>query len=232
MGHLDRNERVIEAKLTDIGRKRLAEDGGIEVTQFALADDEVDYETWNENVPREDAAAVIEALPTYEAFTDETQSMRYKLITLEEDINKVPQIVVAQENSSIDLDEGDAPAEIGPITEFDGENTGLDRTLGYTAILQDDSIATLEAADFPNSSLTSEPDVPNPTVPALYGQKQRIDGSSITEVVAAPPTDDDPAFTVEWNGDDLTSESVTTLTIIGNETGLTLDIEVTIRPSQ
>lgn len=217
MGHLDRNERVIEAKLTDVGRKRLADGDGIDVTQFALADDEVDYETWKENVPAEDAGAIIENLPTYEAFTDETQSMRYKLITLEEDIKEVPQVVVSQENQVIDIDNQDPAAEISPVTELNGNDTGLDKTLGYTAILQNGDIATLSAQQ------NSEPDVTNPTIPALYGRKQRIEGSSVSEVVA---TD----FELAWDGSGLSATKETTLTIIGNETGLTFDIEVTIRP--
>jgi hypothetical protein len=65
--------------------------------------------------------------------------------------------------------------------------------------------------------------VTNPTIPALYGQKERIEGSSVSEVVATE-------FELAWDGSGLGSSEVTTLTIIGNETGLTLDIEVTIRP--
>jgi len=220
MGHLDNTERVVEARLTALGRQRLAEGDGLEITQFALSDDEVDYRLWQNNVPQQDAGAIIENLPTYEAFTDETQSMRYKLVSLEPNSDEIPQIDIDSDLLVINLDEQNQfsngnQVDIDPTTTLDGQETGLDSTLGYTAILQDRTIADLQAA--PDSDVEED----SATIPALYGEKQDIGGSQTSSVVAN-------AFQLGWNAPNISNDQETTLTIIGNETGLSLDITVNV----
>ena len=50
MGLQDNSGEVfVDATLTDLGRERLARnDGSFYVTKFRLADDEIDYRSWNE----------------------------------------------------------------------------------------------------------------------------------------------------------------------------------------
>lgn len=225
MGHLDNSQRVVEARLTSLGRKRLAEGEGLDITQFALSDDEIDYELWQE-VPSQDAGAVIENLPTFEAFIDETQSMRYKLLSLESNSDEVPSLTTDSELTTLTLTDqnqiGSGPADsdcrstsLEPLTEIDGDETALDQTLGYTAILQDRTIADLEVA--PNA----EPEEPNATLPALYGEEEGI-GSP--QVVSAVGTE----FRIGWNAPSISSDQTTTLTLIGNETGLSLDLTLNV----
>lgn len=219
MGHLDNTERVVEARLTALGRRKLAEGDGLDISQFALADDEVDYKLWQEQLPEEDAGAIIENLPTYEAFTDETQSMRYKLVSLEPNSDNVPQISVDSDLLTINLDQqnefGSSPVDIDPTTTLDGTETGLDTTLGYTAILQNRNIADLQAA--PNSAVPET----DATIPALYGEKDGIGSSDTTSVVGS-------AFQIGWNAPNLTDDEETVLTIIGNETGISLNLVVNV----
>ena len=48
MGYLDNTSVTVDAILTKKGREYLASGrGNFEITQFALADDEVDYTLWN-----------------------------------------------------------------------------------------------------------------------------------------------------------------------------------------
>lgn len=218
MGHLDNSQRVVEARLTSLGRKRLAEGEGLDITQFALSDDEVDYELWQE-VPSQDAGAVIENLPTFEAFTDETQSMRYKLLSLESNSDEVPNLTTDSELTTLTLNDqnqiGSNPTTVEPLTEIDGDETALDQTLGYTAILQDRTIADLEVA--PNA----EPEEPNATLPALYGEEEGIGSPQVTSAVGTE-------FRIGWNAPSISSDQTTTLTLIGNETGLSLDLTLNV----
>jgi hypothetical protein len=218
MGHLDNSQRVVEARLTSLGRKRLAEGEGLDITQFALSDDEIDYELWQE-VPSQDAGAVIENLPTFEAFTDETQSMRYKLLSLESNSDQVPVLTTESELTTLTLTDqnqiGSNPTAVEPLTEINGDETALDQTLGYTAILQNRTIADLEVA--PNA----EPEEPNATLPALYGEEEGIGSPQVVSVVGTE-------FRIRWNAPSISSDQTTTLTLIGNETGLSLDLTLNV----
>ena len=85
MGYLDNTSITVDAILTKKGRELLAKgDDSFEITQFALGDDEVDYQLWNAAHPKGTSyyGVIIDNMPLLEAFPDETQMMRYKLVTL------------------------------------------------------------------------------------------------------------------------------------------------------
>ena len=97
MGYLNNTTVTVDAILTKKGRELLAQGGNaFNITQFALADDEIDYDLWNQNHPLGDAkmGVVIENLPITEAVPDETQSMKYKLITLDAGTQSIPYLEV------------------------------------------------------------------------------------------------------------------------------------------
>lgn len=97
MGYLDNSVVTIDAILTKKGRELLARnDGSFRITQFAMADDEVDYTLYNPNHPSGSAfyGEAIENMPVLEAFPDETQIMKYKLITLPRGTSKLPVVNV------------------------------------------------------------------------------------------------------------------------------------------
>jgi hypothetical protein len=75
-------------------------DGSFKITQLAMADDEVDYTLYNPNHPSGSAfyGEAIENMPLLEAFPDETQIMKYKLITLPRGTSKLPVINVGYNN--------------------------------------------------------------------------------------------------------------------------------------
>ena len=98
MGYLNNTTVTVDAILTKKGRELLAKGAAqFNITQFALADDEIDYDLWNASHPLGDdkMGIVIENLPITEAVPDETQSMKYKLITLAQDTKSVPYIEAA-----------------------------------------------------------------------------------------------------------------------------------------
>ena len=52
MGFLDNSgDIILDAVLTDLGRKRLAE-GSFSISRFALGDEEINYALYNKNHPR------------------------------------------------------------------------------------------------------------------------------------------------------------------------------------
>ena len=57
MGYLDNTQVIVDAVLTKRGRELLARnDGSFRKTQFALADDEIDYTLFDEPHPKGDAS--------------------------------------------------------------------------------------------------------------------------------------------------------------------------------
>jgi len=116
MGYLDNTVITVDAILTKAGRQALARnDGSFRVTQFALADDEIDYTLYNENHPNgsQYSGEAIENMPVLEAFPDETNIMLHKLVTLPRGTSKMP--VVTANLSAVQLSLG-ATTSINPTT--------------------------------------------------------------------------------------------------------------------
>lgn len=83
MGFLDHstNNIIVDAVLTDLGRQALA-NGTFDITQFSLADDEVDYtiiQKFGRTVGKE---KIIKNTPIYEAQTTATLAIKNRLLTL------------------------------------------------------------------------------------------------------------------------------------------------------
>ena len=86
MAFLDNSgDIILDAVLTDTGRKLLARgDGSFRVTKFALGDDEINYELFDADHVSGSAFFDLDILqsPVLEAFTNNTSSMKSKLLTL------------------------------------------------------------------------------------------------------------------------------------------------------
>ena len=87
MGFLDNSgDIILDAVLTDHGRKLLSKgDGSFRITKFAVGDEEINYELYNNNHSSgsEYFDTSILATPILEAFTNNTASMKSKLITFD-----------------------------------------------------------------------------------------------------------------------------------------------------
>ena len=137
MGYLNNQVVTVDAILTKKGRELLAKnDGSFRITQFALADDEIDYTLYNPNHASGSAyyGQAIENMPLLEAFPDESQIMKYKLATLPRGTAKLP--VLDLGFSAITLKQG-ASLAISPQTLNYLGNTTLIETSGYTATIAD-----------------------------------------------------------------------------------------------
>jgi hypothetical protein len=101
MGYLNNQIVTVDAILTKKGRELLAKnDGSFRITQFALADDEIDYTLYNPFNPSGSAyyGQAIENMPLLEAFPDETQIMKYLLTTLPRGTSKMPILNIGYTN--------------------------------------------------------------------------------------------------------------------------------------
>ena len=137
MGYLNNQVITVDAILTKKGRELLAKnDGSFRITQFALADDEIDYTLYNPTHPSGSTfyGEAIENMPLLEAFPIETQIMKYKLATLPRGTAKLPVLDLGY--SSITLKQG-ASLAITPQTLNYLGNTTTFETSGYSATISD-----------------------------------------------------------------------------------------------
>jgi hypothetical protein len=137
MGYLNNTVVTIDAILTTKGRELLAKsDGSFRITQFALADDEIDYTLYNPTHPSGSAyyGQAIENMPLLEAFPLETQVMKYKLTTLPRGTSKLPILDLGY--ASIVLKQGASLAITPQTLNYLGGNSTFESS-GYTATISD-----------------------------------------------------------------------------------------------
>ena len=165
MGYLDNTSITIDAILTKRGRELLARgDGSFRITQFALADDEVDYTLFNENHPNGSQyyGEAIENMPLLEAIPDENNIMIHKLVTLPRGTTKLP--IVTANISKIQLSLGASTTESPNTLNFQGLANVVEAG-GYLATIADRRLlvafegiggeaATTTARPFSNSALS------------------------------------------------------------------------------
>ena len=239
MGYLDNTTVTVDAILTNKGRQVLASGGRLNIVKFALSDDEIDYDLWNpaHTLGTNYYGKVIEDMPIIEALPDETQMMRYKLLTLPKDVIGIPVISVTP--SAVSFTSLTQEITISPSTlNLQGGNS----TTGYTAILSDDTVATLTVAPDGGVQL------------AQFGQSPS--GLSATQVITAGTnvTSVTSFLDDEVTGTSTTGNTITRtgskfilkakpqadpskvvkalLTIVGNETGGFKTVVITVDPSQ
>lgn len=137
MGILNNSIISTDAILTKKGRELLARgDGSFKITQFALSDDEIDYTLYNPTHPSGSAfyGEAIESMPLLEAFPDETQIMKYKLLTLPRGTAKLPILDIGY--STIVLKQGASLAITPQTLNYLGVNSTFE-TSGYVATISD-----------------------------------------------------------------------------------------------
>jgi hypothetical protein len=123
--------------LTTKGRQLLAQnDGSFRITQFALADDEIDYTLYNPQHPSGSAfyGEAIDGMPLLEAFPEANQIMKYKLATLPRGTAKLPVLDIGF--SAITLQQG-AQLAITPQTLNYLGNDQTFETSGYSCTVAD-----------------------------------------------------------------------------------------------
>lgn len=212
MSYLNNNSIIVDAILTKLGRSKLSSGNGeFSITLFAVADDEIDYSLWNPDHPNGSAAygTTIEALPITEAVPDETQNLKYKLVSLPRKTVRIPVVSVPQTSYTL------SPGQSITITPQTVNYTQGNTTFGYSFTLADSDVASIyvnEAAPGQAYSGTGNM-VPAPMSDSEIGQAVTVNGKSV--VITA-------------NMLQLAARS-TTLTIVGNETGGRVVVNITVK---
>jgi hypothetical protein len=203
MGYLDNTSITVDAILTKKGRQKLASGQSLNITKFALGDDEIDYTLYEPAHPKGSAyydSAII-SIPILEASPDETQVLKYKLVTLPKGTTQIP--IVSLGIASIGVFQNEGQVAMSPTTSPAGNGAA-----GYTVVLADQRAGTLAVTQGATAS---------GTVPVFLGEEitttaQVLSGLSF-------------AFTPNPS---LTTTISTTITVYGNETGGSQTIPVTV----
>lgn len=207
MGYLNNSTITVDAILTKKGRELLAKGQGFQITQFAVSDDEIDYTLWTPSHPlgTNFYGSIIESMPLTEASVDETQSMRYKLVTLDRGTKQIP--IIALGFTNIVLTAGQTNAfPIRPSTTSGLNGPGF----GYTAILFDSNAGVLVGTGLPDNF--------DATTVGFIGDTQSANAAVARGI----------EFTLTPK--DVASKISTSITIIGNETGASTTIPVVVNP--
>jgi hypothetical protein len=206
---------TVDAILTTKGRELLARnDGSFQITQFALADDEIDYTLYNPTHPSGSAfyGEAIENTPVLEAIPNESQIMRYKLVTLPRGTSKLPVINIGY--NSISLRQG-ASLTITPQTLNYLGSTSTFEANGYTATIADSRLVS----SFSGTGITSTTPISglNTTTGAVLSVTQI--GTSFTLT----------GTTINTLFGSALSTLTTTITVIGRDSGARITIPLNIQ---
>jgi hypothetical protein len=135
MAYLSNQTVTIDAILTKKGRQYLSQ-GTFDITSFACADDDVDYTLYNPTHPSGSAfyGEAIQNLPVLEAFPDDTQCMKYKLVTLPQGTATLPVISIGL--PTVSLKQGASIAIIPQTLNYLGSKTTIEPD-GYLVTVGD-----------------------------------------------------------------------------------------------
>lgn len=203
MAYLDNSEITIDAILTKKGREKIASGQGLNITQFALGDDEIDYSLYEPAHPLGSAYydAAIKAIPVTEASPDETQVLRYKLVTLPKGTTKIPLVEFGV--PSITVNQKSGQVSLTPTTSPSGNKVS-----GYTLVLANKNAGQIVGIGASAGS---------GTVPIFLGD----------EITTTAAVEKGTSFTFIPNPS-ITQTIKTTITVYGNETGGSQTIPVTV----
>ena len=201
MGYLDKSTITVDAILTKRGREKLAA-GTFNITKFALADDEVDYTLWDENHGKGTNyyGQAIENMPMVEAVPDESKVMRFKLMTLEKNIQKLPFLQLSPANAIFTIT-ADGDGTINAKTSNGGGGSAFADEF-YTAIISDGTLVNFR------------------------GDGTNLEGGSISKNFDVIGGSADITF--DGNNLSTTTDKTTTMTVIGNATGITQTITINV----
>jgi hypothetical protein len=214
MSYLSSTSVVVDAILTKKGRELLARnDGSFRITQFSLSDDEIDYTLYNPNHPSGSAfyGEAIEAMPILQAYPNDQEIMKYKLVTLPRGTAKLPVIDIGY--NSISLRQG-ASLSITPQTlNYLGATSTYEQS-GYVATIGD--VRTMSAFNGLGVN-TPEATALNTTTTIGTNVSKTVIGTTINLTATTLNT----LFGIN-------STLYTTLVIIGRDSGARISVPVNI----
>ena len=208
MAYLNNAVIEIDAILTNRGKELLSKGAAnFKITQFALADDEIDYRLWNpdHNLGSGYYGEMIEALPILEATPNETQIMKSKLITLSKNTVRIPKIDIG--TTSVTLTGGQSHTIVPTTINYENGNA----TYGYTAILSNSDIATIRPTPGYELNIAN---LPTTTIPVAGSHETVTVMGKRFDIIAKPQ---------------YLAQAVASITIIGNESGGRAVLNLTVK---
>ena len=216
MGYLNNSVVTIDAILTTKGRELLAKnDGSFKITQFSLADDEIDYTLYNPNHPSGSAyyGEALQNMPLLEAFPQETQTMKYKLTTLPRGTSKLPILDLGY--AAIVLKQGASLAITPQTLNYLGGNSTFESS-GYTATISDIRLFNSFTGVGVN---TADVQALNQSTTVGTNVSKTVVGTTINLTATTVNT----LFGTQYN------ELYASLIVVGRDSGARLTIPVTIK---
>jgi len=221
MAYLSNEYITVDAVLTTKGRELLARnDGSFRITQFALSDDEIDYTLYNPNHPSGSAfyGEAIERMPLLQAFVDNTQDMKYQLVTLPRGTAKLPVLNIGG-RAVYSVQQG-ATVTIQPTTLNYLGTTETVEPLGYLVTISNQNLigsftgTGVDTTALPNLS-------PTPTTSGAPLSISQI-GTAFT-ITATSLNDIFPTGV---------TQVTTTITFVGRNSGARISIPYTVTKKQ
>jgi hypothetical protein len=214
MSYLSNTSVVVDAILTKKGRELLSRnDGSFRITQFSLSDDEVDYTLYNPTHPSGSAfyGEAIEATPILQAFPNDQEIMKYKLITLPRGTAKIPVLDLGY--SAIVIKQGASLAITPQTLNYLGATSTFEQS-GYVATIGD--VRTMSAFNGVGIN-TPEATTLNSTTTVGTNVSKTVIGTTINLTAST-------VNTLFGNN----SALYTTLVVVGRDSGARISIPVTI----
>ena len=232
MGFLDHstNNIIIDAVLTDAGRRKLADNNGsFKISFFSLADDEVDYtviEQYGRTVGKE---KITKNTPIFEAQTIGDIALKYRLLTLSDPtVINLPTLSIA----------GTTNINTAGSTVSFGRTTNTRNTIKIQQTIQGNIRIPDGASDHSftvfvpdrfllvpaKSYLSVDPTSRVAQYHVQSGTPSTNNGATADFVLSVQPSLDDTAFTVYGDGSTITS----VVSIVGDGSGIRKDFTVTI----
>jgi hypothetical protein len=208
---------TVDAILTTKGRQLLARnDGSFQITQFSLADDEIDYTLYNPYHPSGSAyyGEAIENMPVIEAFPNDSQIMRYKLVTLPRGTSRLPVINIG--TAAVILNQG-ASLTITPQTLNYLGATSTFEANGYIVTVSDSRLLS----SFAGTGITT-------TTPNVTGLNTTSGTVLSTSQVGTSFTITGTTINTLFGTSGLNTLT-TTLTVIGRDSGARITVPLNVK---
>ena len=162
MGILDSDTVIVDAILTKLGRNKLRQGQPLGITQYSFGDTGVDYTLYNpdHSLGSSYYGEAITDLPQLEAVPDDSNLMKYTLMTMDRNTIFLPKITSI--NETYTLENQNSKQKISPNTENSSDTSyhfvfnnisGLNITGGQKKTIQGTSRTFLSRADIPTAAI-------------------------------------------------------------------------------
>jgi hypothetical protein len=230
MGFLDHstNNIIIDAVLTDVGRRKLADnDGGFRIAFFSLADDEVDYtliQKFGRSVGKE---KITKNTPVFEAQTKGDLALKHRLLTLPDPtVVRLPSLSIAGSsnlsNNTIAFTRNTTTTNTVNVEQsIDAATKVPDGTSDVTfTVYAPDRFLTLQGS----AALQVEPTTRVASYNVTRTGATPQNGAKASFVLQLQPGLDDTTFNVYGDGTTITA----VVAVVGDQSGLRKEFQVTI----